>query len=53
MKYYDIKLNHAVENHILKTIDNDLKHGLLSFRHLKCFSRLKKILQTLSFASCV
>ena len=25
----------ATENNILKTTDNDLKHGLLSFRHLR------------------
>ena len=27
--------DHALENHVPKTIDNDLNVGLLSFRHLE------------------
>ena len=28
-------MDHAVENHVLKTIDNGLNRGLWSFRHLE------------------
>ena len=38
-----------MENHVLKTIDNDINHGLLSFRH--CFDTLKKILEGLRFTN--
>ena len=31
----------------LKTIDNDLNRGLLSFRHLEVSDTLKKILETI------
>ena len=30
-------VDHTVENHALKTTDNDLNRGLLSFRHLNMF----------------
>ena len=30
---------HAVESHVLKTIDNHLNRGLLSLKHLKMFWR--------------
>ena len=30
-------VDHTVKNHVLKTIDNDINRGLLSFRHLKMF----------------
>ena len=38
-----------MENHVLKTIDSDINHGLLSFRH--CFDTLKKILDALRFTN--
>ena len=28
-------IEHAVQNHVLKTVDNDLNRGLLSFRYLE------------------
>ena len=31
-------IEHAVENYVVKTIDNDLNHGLLSFRTLRACS---------------
>ena len=35
-------MSHAVENHLLKIIDNGLKRGLLSFRHfIEMFDTLK------------
>ena len=42
-------IDRDVENNVLKTIDNDFSHSLFSFRHLKLFDTLKKILETLSF----
>ena len=45
-------IDHDVEKHVLKTIGNGLNCGLLSFTHLESFDSLKKILETLSFASC-
>ena len=30
-------VDHAVENHVLKTIDNDINRDLLSFRHAEIF----------------
>ena len=41
-----------MEDCVLKTIDNDLKDGLSSFLYLEMFDTLRKVLETLSFASC-
>ena len=46
-----VSVDHAVENHSLKTIDIDLYHEPLSFDTKKYFDTLKKILETLSLVS--
>ena len=35
-------IDHAVKKHVLKTEDNDLNFGLLSFRHLEMFWHTQK-----------
>ena len=29
--------DHAIENHVIKTFDNGLNHGLLSVKHMETF----------------
>ena len=35
-------MGHAVENHVLKTVDSDLNRDLLSFRHSEMFWRTQE-----------